>query len=89
MVNIIWFETLDELKHLTGLTSDELWDAGFNLDDWDFGVCSNDKLDINAYDYNKFKCGYYYLIGALTEYGMRAPKHTEHNGLHYYMSYHA
>lgn len=89
MKMITWFETLDDLKELTGLTRDELWDAGFNLDDWDFGICCDEALDINAYDYNEFKCGYYYLIKYLSNFGMNDPEHTEYNGKHYYMCYHS
>lgn len=90
MVNIIWFETLDELKHLTGLTRDELWDAGFNLDDWDFGFCCDKELDVNVYENIDLECGYYYLMKALcTNNTAFEPEHTEYNGKHYYMCYHS
>ena len=36
MVQIIMFDKTDDILQLTGLkTRAELWDAGFNLDDWD------------------------------------------------------
>lgn len=44
MVKLIEFETEEELMELTGLTEDELWKNGFNLDDWDIGFQSDTKL---------------------------------------------
>ena len=44
MVNVTIFDTSEELEQLTGLTHKELWENGFNLDDWDWGFC----LDENA-----------------------------------------
>lgn len=39
MVKIKLFETEEELKKLTKLTDDKaLWDAGFDMDDFDFGI---------------------------------------------------
>lgn len=35
MVKLIAFDTEEELMELTGLSEDELWINGFNLDDWD------------------------------------------------------
>ena len=32
------FETEEELCELTGLTEEELWQKGFNLDDWEIGI---------------------------------------------------
>lgn len=86
---ITWFENEDDLQELTGLTHNELWDAGFNLDDWDFGFCSDEELDLNAYDYGKYNCGYYYLMRSLCMNNPAfEPEHTEYNGKHYYMCYH-
>lgn len=46
MYNIIMFDTEEELLELTGLkTEQELWNLGFNLDDWDAGFCSEKPLD--------------------------------------------
>lgn len=44
MVKLIEFETEEELMKLTRLTEEELWEKGFNLDDWDIGFQSNTKL---------------------------------------------
>ena len=44
MVNLVAFDTEKELCELTGLTETELWEKGFNLDDWDIGFRSDIKL---------------------------------------------
>ena len=45
MVQIIMFDKTDDILQLTGLkTRAELWDTGFNLDDWDAGFCSDIRL---------------------------------------------
>lgn len=44
MLNLVVFEMEEELCELTGLTERELWDKGFNLDDWDIGFQSEVKL---------------------------------------------
>ena len=38
MLNLVVFETEEELCELTGLTEEELWQKGFNLDDWEIGI---------------------------------------------------
>lgn len=46
MYNIKMFTTEEELLELTGLSDrNELWNVGFNLDDWDVGFCSDRPLD--------------------------------------------
>lgn len=53
MVNIKVFTTREEIYQLTGITPNEhdnaLWDAGFNLDDWDFGICIDHPLTKKIY----------------------------------------
>lgn len=46
MVNLIAFDTVEELTTLTGLKEEELWKNGFNLDDWDIGFQSDVKLHV-------------------------------------------
>lgn len=43
MLKLIVFET-EERRELTGLTEHELWQKGFNLDDWDIGFQFEVKL---------------------------------------------
>lgn len=84
MANITWFESEKDLQELTGLNRDELWDAGFDLDDLDFGFVADVKLNESAYDWGDFDCGYYYLVKALATNNFAfEPKHTEYNGKHY------
>ena len=49
MYNIVMFTTREELRELTGLPDDNydkaLWDAGFNLDDWDVGFQSDKPME--------------------------------------------
>lgn len=90
MVTLTWFESEKELQELTGLNHNELYDAGFDLDDWDFGFVTDKLLDKTAYNHMNFECDYFFLIKALSTNNISfEPKHTEYNGKHYYMSYHS
>ena len=44
MISMKWFEAEEELSRLTKLDHDGLLAAGFDLDDWDFGVCCSKRL---------------------------------------------
>lgn len=42
MKTVTFFNTIAELKQLTGLKHrGDLWSVGFNLDDWDWGFVSD------------------------------------------------
>lgn len=88
MVTLTWFESEQDLQELTGLDHDGLWDAGFDLDDWDFGFVTDFLLDIKEYMDMNFNCGHYYLLKFLIwdayKWDIR-----KYNGKYYYMSYHA
>lgn len=43
-IKLEMFNTEEDLRELTGLTHDGLLEAGFDLDDWDFGVVTDRKL---------------------------------------------
>ena len=51
MINMKMFSSVEDLSKLTGLPTDNgnkaLWDAGFDLDDWDVGF-QCDKPLVNA-----------------------------------------
>lgn len=50
MKSIVMFESVDELLAITGLKNrDELWEAGFNLDDWDIGFCAKTPIDVDSW----------------------------------------
>ena len=79
MTNIIAFENEKELTQLTGLSNKELWDNGFNLDDWDIGFQSDKKINFSNLSWlwvamDNYCCGY---------------NEVEYMGKYYYMVYHS
>ncbi len=101
LVQLVVFETEEELKQLTGIENhDELWGVGFDLDDWDIGFQSNTKLhrDPSPED---LKEGYYsgelivdwdlpahWLMSQMENYCVGA-NYTYYNGKHYYTVHHS
>ena len=75
---LIYFETEEELSKMTGLDHNELWDNGFNLDDWDFGF---------AYDI-RFKIDWQLEL-LLDRYNCCDKRITTYNGINYMMYYHS
>lgn len=64
ITNVKFFDNVDDLLKLTGLKSDkELWDADFNLDDWDWGFESpiplTKKTTTHHKEPNRFYGQYY------------------------------
>lgn len=69
MINITMFDTVEDLCKLTGLqTEKDLWNNGFNLDDWDVGFVSDVPLtmtvkekaeDIDRHHYGIYESSYY------------------------------
>ena len=101
MVHLIAFQTEKDLSELTGLSHDELWDAGFNLDDWDAGFQSDVRLhaepteeDIAENYYNRDElivyddCPAYWLMMQMNNYCIGAD-YVEYKGKHYYMVHHS
>ena len=41
---LTFFNDVSDLIALTGLTEDQLWQHGANLDDWDYGFCCKEPL---------------------------------------------
>lgn len=79
---ITFFDKYEELCELTGAQSrKELWDAGFDLDDWDFGFVSDIPLSE--------ECSSYYQTWLLLCMERRCfgYEHVEFSGRHYYMVY--
>ena len=76
MVNIVMYTKPEELEQLTGLSHDKLWDAGFDLDDWDVGFQSDKEIPDG------------WLLCQMEGYCV-GYEHTEYKGKHYYMCYHA
>lgn len=96
MVNLIAFQTSEDLEKITGLSRDELWNVGFNLDDWDAGFQSDVKLHSKGdkcgvyecdLEYND-DCPAYWLMMQMSNYCIGAD-YVEYKGKHYYMVHHA
>jgi len=71
------FTTEKELSAITGLNHEQLWENGFNLDDWDIGFCCQRPLNPKTkekwlimqmenycvgYEMVKFKNLYFYMV---------------------------
>lgn len=92
MRTVTFFDTREELRELTGLPGDNhdqaLWDAGFNLDDWDFGfVCDEIWAEDGWYngDSRYFE---HWLLDRMSSYCV-GYDHVEYAGKHYYVLHHA
>ena len=88
---VTFFDTREDLRELTGLPADNhdeaLWDAGFDLDDWDLGFASDEEWVDNWWD---GETPYYkhWLLDRMASHCV-GYKHVEYKGKHYYMLYHS
>ena len=82
MIDAIFFNTEKELSKLTGLDHEQLWDNGFNLDDWDWGI------QIPSRKQKKFEREQSIIISAMDSYCVGYEK-TIYKDNAYYMQYHA
>jgi len=97
ITNLKFFDDVDDLGTLTGLNHNQLWDAGFNLDDMDWGFVSDkeytfNKTDEYGYEYSEIK----YNIPQFAEQILRMMEnycmgfyHVEYGEKHYYTLHHA
>ena len=87
MTTITIFHTTAELMQLTGISDyRELWNADFNLDDWDFGFVTDHEWDSDwGSDHPYYE---YWFLTRMDNY-CAGYEHTEYNGRHYYMLYHS
>ena len=106
MYNLIMFNTVEELSKLTELPPDDfykaLWDAGFNLDDWDVGFQSDkpmhhmyiipeedrDEYDEPPYERSAINDDAWWLGNRMEDYCV-GYSYTEYKGKHYYLVHHA
>lgn len=51
---LTFFNTEEDLVKLTGLTPEQLWDTGADLDDWDYGFCCRKPLHREIREENKY-----------------------------------
>ena len=87
MKTITFFQEEIELLRLTGLAlRKDLWEVGFDLDDWDFGFVSDTEW---TEDWNDEHPYYeYWILSRMDSQGV-GYEHVEYNDKHYYMLYHA
>lgn len=101
LLKITVFETVDELCEITGLSEDELWAHGFDLDDWDIGFCCNQKLhrsptkeeiedeDLGYSEYSLvFGDKAHWLTFQMDMYCV-GPSFTQYKNKYYYLVHHA
>ena len=87
MTTVTFFENTEELSELTGLSYEELWDAGFNLDDMDFGiVCDHEFTD--GWWGNTSPFYEYWLLERMDSHCV-GYDHIEYRGKHYYTVHHS
>lgn len=79
MSHITLFDTEEELIALTGLTHKQLWDAGFNLDDWNWGFRTINEILTNAEA----------SLIDIMESCYCSVEMAYYNGYYYYLAYHA
>lgn len=86
MIELKMLTTREDLREITGLPSDNhdkaLWDAGFNLDDWDVCFVADIPLD------DDWDSEAWWLVNKMDSRCV-GYEHTEYNGKHYYMVYHS
>ena len=91
MKTVTFFSTREELRELTGLPADNhdeaLWNADFDLDDWDFGFVSDAEWSDGWLD-NAAPYFEYWLLSRMESHCV-GYRHTEYNGQHYYIAYHS
>lgn len=57
--NVVVFDTAEDLMSLTGIqTYEGLWEAGFNMDDWDWGVVLDEPMhdDVKRMEHHSEFC---------------------------------
>lgn len=90
--SISFFDTVSDLRKLTGLSGDNfnqaLWEAGFDLDDWDFGIVSKKPLRGGWLKGEKGRYFEHWMLDRM-EGHCCGYKHVEYGGKHYYMVYHS
>lgn len=86
---VIFFDNERQLQTLTGLDHKGLWDAGFNLDDWDYGFVTVEEWPDPDGMWSADVPEYQWHLPMLISGNCCAFTHTEWQGRHYYMRYHA
>lgn len=90
----IIFDDEKDLQELTGLNHDQLWDAGFDLDDWDFGIVTDEIMGVpfEGVSRKPVNIVYYKDLPACIQWMFDScfcARNVEYNGKHYTMAYHS
>ena len=86
---VTFFHTEKQLQALTGLTHDGLWEAGFDLDDWDYGFVTVEEWPDPDGAWGANVPEYQWHLPMLISANCCELAHMEWQGRHYYMRYHA
>ena len=96
MIELKMLTSREDLRKITGLPSDNhdeaLWDAGFNLDDWD--VCFVSDIPLTREVKEGEDCWEipideaWWLLMRMQNYCV-GYEHVEYGGKHYYIAYHS
>lgn len=86
---VTFFDNERQLQALTGLSHDGLWNAGFDLDDWDYGFVTNEEWDDPDRECSANSTFYQWHLPMLISNNCCEFTHREWKGRHYYMRYHA
>lgn len=89
MINLRITDNREDIREWTGLPSDNydkaLWDAGFNLDDWDMCIESDTRL---VDDWGNSQTDAWWLVNQMYGYCC-GYNEVEYNGKWYYTVHHA
>lgn len=92
MIDLRMISTREDLISETGMTADELWDAGFDLDDWDVCFVSGTRL-LETYEekgdtWDEPIEDAYWLVMRMETYCVGYDE-VMHDGKWYYTAHHA
>ena len=89
MITLRITDNREDIRRWTGLPSDNydeaLWDAGFNLDDWDICIESDVRL---VDDYGNSQTDAWWIVNQMDGYCC-GYNEVEYNGKWYYTVHHA
>lgn len=96
MIELKMITNREDLRKITGLPSDNhdeaLWDAGFDLDDWDVCFVSDVPLTLTMCDndgaWEDPNDDAWWLVSRMETYCV-GYDHVEYDGKHYYIVHHA
>lgn len=92
MIELKMLTSREDLRKITGSPSDNhdeaLWNAGFNLDDWDVCFVSDVSLTKDEEGYEDPIDEAYWLLNRM-EYYCVGYEHVEYGGKHFYIAYHS